>query len=426
MVFKSKIVKELDKKPEQKVKIKGISLFKKQLEITQGIINSKARYITLNASRQFSKSTIAKQLLYYYSLNYPNSKILYVTPTYTLAKIIMNSINTELFESGVIKTFNKSDNMMSFISGSEIYFRSATNPDTIRGLSINYAFVDEAAFMSDDVWNVIRPTLAVIGEKCLLLSTPRGKTGFFYQHAQLGRTGDPQYDYFFGHYSENPFYNKDDVEAAKNVLPKNIFNQEYNAEFLDDGGSVFQGINDVQVMTTYKGNIHFESPWSIGIDLGRQSDFTVATVLNKDNEVVDVYRINQKDWSLIIRDLGSFLRKYPGSTILCETNSIGDVVYDLLRKSVPDILPFITTNDSKTEIIEELIYAIQTKNIKLPIKELYPELSQELETFTFQYSKSSRRIIYSALQGFHDDCVISLALAYKAKKKRGVGGFAFI
>lgn len=406
--------------------IQGIKLFEKQEEIIKTILNTKTRYVSLVASRQFSKSTIMENILMYRSLNQSKTKCLYITPTFSLSRILMEKLYQNLVESKIIKSYNKTENIITFINGSEIHFRSGTNPNNIRGLSIHYSFIDEAAFMTDDVWQVTRPTMSVIGKQCIIASTPRGKHGFFFHTCQLGKSGtNDNYMCLYGHYSQNPFYNKEDVEQAKSILPENVFRQEYEAEFLDDGGSVFQNVKSCQTIHKFNRNIN-EGPYSIGIDLGRQSDFTVATVLNKDNEVVDVYRINQRDWSLIIRDLASFLRKYPGSTILCETNSIGDVVYDLLRKSVPDILPFVTTNVSKSEIIEELIYAIQTKNIKLPIKELYPELSQELETFTFQYSKSTRRIIYSALQGFHDDCVISLALAYKAKKKRGVGGFAFV
>lgn len=400
---------------ENKIKIKGINLFPKQLEITNKIISSSSRYITLNASRQFSKSTIMEQAILYYSLN-SKCKCLYITPTYSLAKVIMSRIYENLVNSNVIRSFNKSDNLMTFINGSEIYFRSATNPDTIRGLSINYVFIDEAAFISDEAWSVIRPTLAVIGKKCIMASTPRGKNGFFYQHVLLGQTGDPNYLYLYGHYKDNPFYNRDDVENARQVLPKNVFEQEYNAEFLDDGGSVFQGINDVMVLNRFKG-FQNESPYYIGIDLGRQGDFTVVIVLNKRKEVVDVLRINKTDWNIIVNDIIKIVKKYPGALVYSETNGVGDVVFDLLRKSIPSIKPFITTNDTKNEIIEELILAIQTRSIILPTKELFPEMSSEFETYSFTYSTKTRRIIYGAKQGFHDDIVMSLAISNYASKK---------
>jgi phage FluMu gp28-like protein len=406
------------------MKVKGIPLFKRQEEIVTDIINSKARYIALNASRQFSKSTILENVLMYRALNEKKCKCLYITPTYALSKIVINKLFNNLVDSQVVKNFNKSENIISFINGSEVYFRSGTNPDNIRGLSVNYVFIDESAFLTDDVWNVTRPTMAVIGKQCVMASTPRGKSGFFFQSCQLGMAGDPNYLYLFGHFKDNPFYNKEDVEQARLVLPDNIYKQEYLAEFLDDGGSVFQNVSSCQTMHSFKGNQN-EGPYSIGIDLGRQSDFTVVTVLNRFNEVVDIMRINKKDWSVIIGDINSLLRKYKGASVLCETNGIGDVVFDLLKKSNNDIRPFLTTNETKNEIIEELIHAFQTQSIQIPSQDLFPLLHQELNTYSFIYSPRTRRIIYGALNGFHDDCVMSLAIALKGKNKRS-GGFSVI
>ncbi|NCB55022.1 MAG: DUF4041 domain-containing protein, partial [Epsilonproteobacteria bacterium] len=131
-------------------KIRGIPLFPKQEEIVNTIIKTPSRWVALNASRQFSKSTIIEQILLYYCLNEKKSKSLYITPKYALSKIVMDRVYTNLVDARVVKVFNKSDNHIQFVNGSDIYFRSATNPDTIRGLSANYVYIDEAAFISDE------------------------------------------------------------------------------------------------------------------------------------------------------------------------------------------------------------------------------------------------------------------------------------
>lgn len=394
--------------------INGIKLFPRQQEIITDILSSKKRFIAIVASRQFSKSTILENLMMYRALNNFNIKLLYVTPTYSLSRIVMEKLYSNLVETGIIKTYNKSENIIEFTNNSTIYFRSATNPDTIRGLAVHYVFIDEAAFQEDQVWNTIRPTMNVLGKQCVMASTPRGKIGFFYQACMLGQSGNENYLYLYGHYSQNPFYQKFEVEDARKTLPENVFKQEYEAEFLDAGGSVFQNVKNCQTITKFIG-FKSEGPYSIGIDLGRQQDWTVVTVLNKNNEVVEIYRDNKKDWITIIAAINAVIKKYPGSNVLCEVNSIGDVVYDLLRKSNPAIRPFYTTNESKNEIIEELILAFQTNKIFIPTQNLFPQLSQELNTYTFTYSPKTRRIIYNAMIGFNDDTIISLALALKAK-----------
>lgn len=395
--------------------IRGITLFKKQEEIVKTIIESKHRFVTLCASRQFSKTTILEQVLLYHAIN-EKSVSLYITPTYALSRIIMNKLYKELVDSKIIKTFNKSEFTMELSNDSIIYFRSSTNPDSIRGLSVNYCYIDEAAFQSDELFQITRPALAVLGKQTLCASTPRGKRGFFYTNYQQGLIGNQNYLSLFGIYTDNPFYNRDEVEDAKKTLPENIFKQEYLAEFLDDGGSVFRNVLNCSIIQSFKG-FQNEGPYSIGVDLGRQQDFTVVTVLNKNNEVVEIYRRNQQDWTTIIQHINNVIRRYPGASILCETNGIGDVVFELLTKSNPNIRPFLTTNESKNEIIEELILAFETNKISIPTERLFPILHNELNTYTFQYSPKTRRILYSAMSGFHDDTIMSLAIALKVKQR---------
>jgi phage FluMu gp28-like protein len=53
---------------------------------------------------------------------------------------------------------------------------------TIRGFSgVNLLVVDEAARVSEDLYQAIRPMLAVSGGRIILLSTPYGEQGFFYE-----------------------------------------------------------------------------------------------------------------------------------------------------------------------------------------------------------------------------------------------------
>lgn len=396
------------------MKIKSIPLFPKQFEICQTILNSNKRFVCLNASRQFSKSTIIQNILMSRSINIGGTKSLYLTPTYSLSRVVMNQLYQDLFPTGTIKTYNKSENYLQFTNKSEVFFRSATNPITTRGLSVHYCYLDEAGFMADDIWNVARPTLNVLGKQMVLVSTPRGKSGFFYTSCQQSQE-NPNYEYLFGNYRENPYYNKLEIEDAKLTLPENIFLQEYEGQFLEDGGSVFQNVHYCSTIDTFKNDFK-GGRGSIGIDLGRQSDWTVVTVLNELNEVIEIYRDNKKNWTVLVDNINKIIKKYKGFTVLCETNGIGDVVYDLLHKENSDVRPFTTTNDSKNEIIEELILEFQKGSIKIPTQKIFPQLHSELNTFTFTYSQKTRRIMYGSMIGFHDDCVMSLALAVKANK----------
>ena len=72
-------------------------------------------------------------------------------------------------------------------------------------------------------------------------------------------------------------------------------------------------------------------------------------------------------------------------------------------------IPYHFSSKSKQILMEGLAIAIQkgTVTIRSEI------VKKELEAFEYEYTRTG--ILYSAPQGFHDDCVIALALAVYAK-----------
>ena len=77
---------------------------------------------------------------------------------------------------------------------------------------------------------------------------------------------------------------------------------------------------------------------------------------------------------------------------------------------------YLGKNSKKaSEIIEDLILAFQDMKIMIPCEKLFPELKEELSDFSFTYNKKTRHISYAARTG-HDDTVMSLAIAWYAKR----------
>ena len=92
--------------------------------------------------------------------------------------------------SGLVKNCNYSENYIALKNGSEIIFRSAEKYDNIRGMTVDYGILDEAAFMKEDAWKeAIRPVFMVRGKKVLFISTPKGKS-WFYELFQLAKSPD--------------------------------------------------------------------------------------------------------------------------------------------------------------------------------------------------------------------------------------------
>lgn len=392
--------------------ITGINLHEGQIRIKNEIVDDEiTKFHILNASRQSGKTTLLEQLCLYYTLNNPKMSVLWVAPVYSITKKTFSNLVNNLIDSGIIQDFSRADQSITFTNKSRIEFKSAQNYDNIRGGSYNYVFIDEFAYIDPDAWNmVIRQTLTVVGIKTFISSTPKGKN-LFYELAQRGMSVDfEQYKYHYMNYLENPYYDLDEVDDAKRTLPEKIFKQEYEAEFMEDGGSVFENISTSAVVERFSNPVRGERYYA-GIDLGKQVDYTVLTIMDQNGKVVFIYRDNNKTWETIIQNLITYLNKYKPQAYL-EVNSIGDPIFEQIKKHYPSLKPFITSSTSKKDLIENLIYGFSTLSIDIPSKKLFPELYNELERFSFEYNRKTRNISYSAPAGFHDDTVMSLAITY--------------
>ena len=402
----------------------GFTPHTKQREIISSIISSNAKYHTANIGRQFGKSIMGENLLLYWAINDGPCRIMWVSPVYSQANKVQKELYAAIAKSGIVESNNFSSNELVLKNGSNIIFRSAERYDNIRGETLDYAILDEAAYMRDEAWTeAIKPTLLVRGKKALFISTPKGKS-WFYDLYQLGLSPDwTNYSSYQGTSYDTPYIDIEEIEEAKRTLPEKVFKQEYLAEFIDGGGEVFSNVKDLQDASMWQragGKVY------CGIDLGRAEDWTVATFMDERGNVFDVYRNNQTEWSTMVKDIIELIKKWNATTMI-EVNSIGDVLFEQIKSQWQDTHPFITSHKTKNEIIEGLILDCNEANIKIPHETAFPALSHEMQVFTYQYSPKTRSIRYGHPKGMHDDTVISLAIAnYCRKTKSRVGTYSYM
>lgn len=390
----------------------GFSPHNKQKKIIDGVLHDTAKHHVVSVGRQFGKSLMGINLVLYWAINHSPCKILWVSPVYSQANKVQKEIDNAIRHTNIIRSCNYSESFIELRTGSQLYFRSAERYDNIRGFTFDYAVLDESAFMRPETWyEAVRPTLAVRGKKVLFLSTPKGRN-WFHDIFELGNSVDyDNYKSYRGTSLDTPFISEEEINDAKKTLPPNIFKQEYMAEFIDDGGEVFSNISDntFEQYPTPNGTLY------CGIDIGRVNDYTVATIIDSQGNIIDIYRNNKLQWAELVNDLHNFIRKYNAVTLI-EVNSVGDVVYEQLKAKYNNIEPFITSNKSKQEVIEGLILDFNNQAIKIPSKKLFQPLYDELGYFTYEYNPKTRSIKYSHPPGLHDDTVISLALANYCRK----------
>ena len=143
----------------------------------------------------------------------------------------------------------------------------------------------------------------------------------------------------------------------------------------------------------------------MGVDLAKYIDFTVITVLNEQNQLVYFDRFQQLDWVFQKKMIKQVADIYKANVVL-DSTGLGDPIFDDLSRTGMNVLSYKITIQSKKELIENLSLMIQQQKITFPD---IPELINELKIFG--YKQLERGFQYSAPEGYHDDCVISLALA---------------
>jgi len=296
---------------------------------------------------------------------------------------------------------------IELLNGSIIEFKSADNYENLRGIGLDFLVIDEAARVKREGWEqVLRPTLVDRMGRALFISTPKGKNWFYHLYL-LGLGGDKQYKSFHFPSYTNPFLSRDEIESLRLTLPSDVYTQEIEAEFLDMCSSVFKNIR-----ACVKGVLEEPQPgreYLIGWDPAKYQDFSVIIVMDLyRRHVVGFERLQQIDYSFQIQKIELIAKKYNNAKIIVDSTGVGDPLLEALERRGLDVEGVVLTNTSKKQLIENLSLGIEQQEISFPE---IPVLLNELEIFEYQITHAGN-VIYSAPEGYHDDCVLALALAY--------------
>jgi len=217
--------------------------------------------------------------------------------------------------------------------------------------------------------------------------------------------------------STNPYIKPAEIEAARLGLPERVFQQEYLAEFLADG-AFFRFVDQQAIATPQNERVSGHS-YVIGVDWAKHTDFSVFTVIDeKTKELVYIDRHNGIDYTIQRNRLKVLYEKFRPTAIIAESNSIGEPNIEMLRKDGLRVKSFTTTNLSKANAVEDLSLAFERGDLKILRNDI---LIGELKSFEAEILPSGL-VRYSAPDGMHDDCVMSLAMAWQGVSGRMKSG----
>ncbi len=392
------------------------------------IHNSKARFRVVACGRRFGKTLMACNEIVKFALEHRNATCAWVAPSYRQSKIAYRLIRRAMRE--VITYKSDSELRIEFKSGSSITFYSSDNYDALRGNGFHFIVLDECADINELAWTeVLQPTLADTNGKALFIGTPKGRNFFFRLFARGEDEAYPDWESFHAATADNPYIRRENIEAARRELPEDTFAQEYLAVFLEESAGVFKGI-DAIIKGLLNPDYKYDpkQAYSLGWDPAKYNDFSVITLMDAARRVVAWTRINELDYTVQLKLVAEIANKFHAH-VLMDMTGVGDPLLEQLKQlgykteddagnKVPGFHAdgYLFTNASKQELVQGLQLGVQHRDLEIPD---IPVLVNEMRIFQYELSPS-RKIIYSAPKGYHDDCVISLALAYEdAKQPRG-------
>lgn len=203
------------------------------------LLRSTDRRIVLNCSRQAGKSSVVAILAMHRALHFPGSTVLVFAPSQRQAVRLFRNCLTIYRQLGR-PVQAESENVLSLVleNGSQVHALPA-DAGTVRGYAaVDLLVVDEAGWVGDSLWDAVTPMLAVSGGRAVIMSTPNGRRGFFYEAA----TGDdPRWTRYTVTADQCPRITPGFLAEEREAKGAHVFEQEYMCRFVDGTGSLFDG-----------------------------------------------------------------------------------------------------------------------------------------------------------------------------------------
>jgi hypothetical protein len=383
-----------------------------QYEILLATQDASIRDVLADCGRKFGKTYVSTRALRDWTVNWRAGLYLVGAPSFPYLRDnyvpeLRRCYPDSLLKGGSWeKAFNRSDFTLQVRTpkgDSTILLRSMDGhaADTVRPLSVDALVAEEFGLWPRYAWEYcVRPTLMAKRAKFFAIFTPNGCN-----HAYEEFTSQADDKRTFKYSSYDGIVPKDEIDRLAAGLPDNVYRQEILAEFLDELGGVFRGLSEIFI-GDWEEPIPGEA-YVAGVDLARTVDFnTIYIARRSTRQIVYHNRFNNLDWTTQKAIIADALKKYNNAYCYLDSTGIGDPIYQDLTTAGCRIFSYKFTNESKRQLVENLIIMIQNKMITCPDE---PTTRHELNIYQAE-NLPSGNIRYGAPEGYHDDCVVGFML----------------
>lgn len=217
----------------------NFELLKWQREVFSDLV----RFAVVVAGRRCGKTRMSaiKLIVKGMECKHTDATILYVAPTYGMAKTLMWDLLIRLAFPVTLKS-NVNDGELTLVNGVKIRIRGSDNPDALRGMKVYYAVIDEFKDIKPMVWeDIIRPSLSDLKGGALFIGTPDSGDSLFREYYERGVSGeDKEWKSWHLTTYDNELIDPKEIGNAKRSMSTMAFNREYMASFESMSEDIFK------------------------------------------------------------------------------------------------------------------------------------------------------------------------------------------
>src|SRR3990167_285473 len=391
------------------------------------VLTHPARFKSVVATRRWGKTTCGV-LRAMQKISRPKRGGLFqwIAPTYRQCQGPFRVLYNAVRGAGQVVSHDAQAMRIDVATGWRVDFRSAEVADNLRGDGPDAANIDEIAQIQDTTWDeVIRPSFADKQTDVLAIGTPKGRRGIGYRLWSRGQLGtDANYKSWRFTCYDAVFIPRAEIEEAKRTVSSRAFAQEFMAEFLETEGVVFEGVSKRRA-TPIPGE-----PVGIGADWAKDVDYTWFIAIGAiSGAVLKIQRLPHR--VSYLQQVDAFAARSEefqerGFFACHDKTGVGNAVDDILLQRSDrffnefNLESFLFTHKTKCELVEEGVVAFEAGQLGFTSRGADDPLQllmiKECEDFALEVGKTGK-VTYCAPDGIHDDAVIALLLANRARRR---------
>ncbi len=382
-----------------------------QRHLSRGLLAG-TEFATLVAGRQSGKSDQGAFELVQIMCERPGSFSALLAPTLVIARAAIRKV-LELVKGRKGWVWKEQKKELHAPNGSIWGVFSGDRKETVRGPTLTgMLWVDEGAFLYQAAWEAALGALAAARAKILITTSPSGK-GWVYEQACSTSEGDEFYRF---RTIDSPFANKKLVAKIRTKMSAEKAAQEFDAEFVD---SLLLAFSDRSRLFVQSFPDHSGAPRNVlGVDLGKEQDYVVVTLMNQWGEAIPLGRWRRTDWPTTLDRIEEFSREHSALCVLdtATSSGYGNVLKDFLEQRGIEVLGVNTgVIGTKGRIVEQAKADVQWGKVTILVNQHFEQFEHELARFQGIKRQIQGRevMVYEGpqVEGEHDDCVISFVLA---------------